>query len=239
MKKYDIYCDASINTSNKIACAGCIFVDLDTKEYTHYNLVQYNATNNSAEILAIWLGIAKAVEYKQALKEPVYFRLFSDSKISLFGLKRWIFSWIKGQGEDHVLYSTSGQPVANQKYFIDIYNMIVMNDLNIELYHQRGHIRYMSSVDLARAEKYFYKQNNVTTHKLGVTTYDICKANDAVDNATRDIVTQVTRGSDPSKLENTEVELIFPLISIADRKYLGKYSKCISNGFNNYNNKGE
>ena len=41
-------------------------------------------------------------------------------------------NWIAGIKPDGTLVSSSGQPVANQQKFIDIFNIIVENNLLIE-----------------------------------------------------------------------------------------------------------
>lgn len=186
----NIFCDASIDTSKHIACGGCYMVAQDnnsepypvgTKLY-----IQHNATNNSAEILAIWAGVTEAIRIRQVYPNAI-FRLFSDSKISLYGLRDWMKNWIKNseRTNSEVLISSSGQEVANQQYFIDIFNLIVETGLKIELYHQRGHVGESGGVNIETARVQFIRANKVPPENLGLTMEVLSYYNHYIDGATR------------------------------------------------------
>ena len=188
---FNIFCDASINTTTKVACGGAIVVLQDTetktiKELDREVVIQENATNNTAEILAIWVGIKCALNFRNQYPDAV-FRLFSDSKISLYGLRDWMKNWISKIRDDGTLISSSGEPVRNQQRFIDIFNIIVETGLKIEFYHQRGHVKdnHMSS---AIARGYFIKANKVTPEMLGLSIETLSDYNDKIDRVTRDAI---------------------------------------------------
>lgn len=191
----NIFCDASIDTDKRVACGGCyIVLQGNDSSYTplHYKMyLQHHATNNSAEILAIWTGVIEAVKIRQQYPNAI-FRLFSDSKISLYGLRDWIKNWIKNsqrRGTD-VLINSSGQEVANQQCFIDIFNLIVETGLKIEFYHQRGHVGESGGVDLDRARAQFIKANKVSPENLGLNIQFLSQCNSYIDNMTRSAMRQ-------------------------------------------------
>ena len=187
----NLFCDASIDTNRKIACGGCYIVaqsdniPLSPLYYKMY--IQHNATNNSAEILAIWIGITEAIKIRNIYPNAV-FRLFSDSKISLYGLRDWMKNWIKNAERNHteVLISSSGQEVANQQCFIDIFNLIVETGLKIELYHQRGHVGEYGGVKLDMARTQFIRANKVSPENLGLDIKFLSECNHYIDNTTRE-----------------------------------------------------
>lgn len=222
----NLFCDASIDLSKKLACAGCYIVGQEnnqTFDIGNHNIIQLNATNNSAEILAIWIGVTNALKLRNAYPGAI-FRLFSDSKISLYGLRDWIKYWVTNINDDGVLISSSGQPVVNQQRFIDIFNLIVENNLRIEFYHQRGHVkeRHMP-YNIARAQ--FIKANKVPPEGLGLTIEFISKCNDIVDHVSRDAVRAYLDNN--QILPNTELEGIVPFEFSIRKEMLHQYIRCI------------
>ena len=187
----NIFCDASIDTNKKIACAGSCLITQHGKIINGpfmKHVILNNATNNSAEILAIWLGICEAIKLRdQSPGTNIVFRLFSDSKISLYGLRDWIQSWIMN-AKDGILISSSGMPVMNQQLFISTYNMIVKSNLYISLYHQRGHVKERVSMD--KAYSHFLRANRCTPESLGLDIETISNYNNIIDKSTRDTLTK-------------------------------------------------
>ena len=223
----NLFCDASIDIDRKIACGGCYIVRQEQNgeiyEIGFRRIIQLNATNNSAEILAIWVGVVEALKLRNMYPGAI-FRLFSDSKISLYGLRDWLKSWVERIRPDGTLISSNGQPVMNQQRFIDIFNLIVENNLRIELYHQRGHVkeRHMP-LEIARAQ--FIKANKVSPENMGISIEDLCKGNDVIDHITRDAVQSwVLSGV---LLENTEIEGVIPFDYRIRKEMLHQYIRCI------------
>ena len=221
---FNIFCDASINTEMRIACGGC-YITCQTndvnQELSKRLIIQHNATNNSAEILAIYCGIEEALKIRKQYPSAV-FSLFSDSKISIYGLRDWIQNWI-ANAKDGILVSSSGQPVMNQQRFIIIYNLIVRNKLYIELYHQRGHVTERISLDQARAQ--FIRANRRTPESLGVDIEYLSKCNIAIDNATRKALNNYIISGDLS--EDTELDGIYPIEFNIESNLLYQYNRYI------------
>lgn len=225
---FNLFCDASIDVDKKIACGGCYVVAQfpgGNTEVIDYKLViQNNATNNSSEIMAIYIGVCKALEIRKQYPGAV-FRLFSDSKISLYGLRDWMKNWLRNIRPDGTLISSSGKPVMNQQRFIEIYNLITMNDLHIELYHQRGHV-LDGKVSEERARIQFIRANKASPEMLGLTTRFICECNDAIDNLTRNALMKYIYEN--TLMPNTSVEGIIPFVYYANPANLHKYITCIN-----------
>ena len=231
MTVINIFCDASIDNNAHIACGGCYIVKQEPNGMTtpldHRLCIQHNATNNSAEILAIYTGVLAAIDFRQIYPNAV-FRLFSDSKISLYGLRDWMKNWIKNSQlkGTNILISSSGQPVANQQYFINIFNIIVDKHLCIEFYHQRGHVGESGGVSMVKARAQFIKANKVSPELMQTTIGFFCECNKFIDNATRDAVrAYVDHGV---IIPNTHIELICPIEFNIKADQLPTYIECIN-----------
>ena len=186
-------------------------------------VIQRNATNNSAEILAIWIGVVEGLRLRQ-LYPGAILRLFSDSKISLYGLRDWMKNWIANIKEDGTLVSSSGQPVANQQKFIDIFNIIVENNLRIEFYHQRGHVNE-GKVSIDKARSSFIKANKCTPEALGLNMPYLCTCNDMVDKMTREAAHIYL--STGQIIPYAELELEYPIEFYIRSNMLHQYIRCI------------
>lgn len=196
----DIFCDASIVPNTRWVCGGYLAINRDTGEEHTECIIESNGTNNLGEIMSIYYAMKYAVEQSKILPPDTRFRFFSDSKISVYGIKRWLPGWVESQDDDGILYSTSGQPVANQQYFIKIFNLMVKNKLTMNIYHQRGHVNLHSEEALAQAEHDFHKSNNSTLMWIGTTIEEISTRNAYIDNLTRETLMFVYQ--DPTRVKD-------------------------------------
>ena len=152
-----IFVDASIQSvpNGYIGCPGGVVVYNGNKiEYKDY--IKLDATNSRAELAAVQLGIELALKYRHL--GPI--NLFSDSKVCIYSLKEWIFKWYKNRTEG-VLYGSSASPVANQDIIINIVNTILYNNLDINLYHQKGHVVTSNQKSMNRARNVFIESNKI------------------------------------------------------------------------------
>ena len=190
---FDIYTDASIDLEKKIGCAGALVVDRRKDEIIRsiYG-VRYNATNNMSEIIAIWLGIYQAIGLLGTESVPFHVNLFSDSQISLFGMREWIYGWIKNR-KGNTMVASSGV-VANQEWFRDSYHAILGSGIKMKMFHQKGHVNEESSKSLFEADRTFRNSNVNSLRMIGSTPQTISKYNNIVDNETRAIVQAVVNG---------------------------------------------
>lgn len=191
----NIFCDASIIGKNQkyIGCYGAIAVIKDDIVDSIYRMVS-ETTNNNCEIKGIRAALTLANRYKYYFK---YINIFSDSQISVFGLRDYIYNW-KYNPKNGLLYGSTGSPIVNQEIFIECHNMIIelelYRDCIIRLFHQSGHVdNGFGAIKDAAAS--FKKFNNVH----GTVGYDfiryISTYNNYVDNMSRSIL----RRSDKTK----------------------------------------
>jgi ribonuclease HI len=188
------YTDASI-VKNKdgvfISCAGYVttfhneIIDKGTK-------IMNNATNNYGEITAIYMGIQSLLSFKEY---DVFLNLFSDSKISVFGLKEWIYKWLKNADpETRMLINSSGDRVKNQEIFCNIIHYIVKNKTHLSIYHQPGH-QNPSNVNQLELVRQSFRENNNTEITDDIIR-EICYYNNFVDNMTRNCLIEVVNHLD-------------------------------------------
>ena len=195
---YDIFCDASVGADLRGACAGCIVVRRGDDEYRSFTIVQPNGTNNSGELEAIALAITIAIQIKSmhtSLNIPFTINIFSDSQISIKGLRDWIFGW---SYNNNVHYKKDGSVVMNQNFIKLIYNLIMTYDLRVNFYHQKGHVGHA----FHKAEKTFHQSNGIYCGTLGLTAEYISIYNDLVDNLTRDTLLQWSQSGEMANSEN-------------------------------------
>lgn len=154
----NIFTDASIYKTDKYmnACSGAIIVCNDTI-IENATLPLYSATNNRGELTAILLGLTIAM--KHINPNIMRIQLFSDSKISIFGLREWIYNWIHNSCNG-VLMSTSGE-VKNQDLILLILNMISNSQIPIVLYHVRGHHNENKYQDIINFKRSFTNENHL------------------------------------------------------------------------------
>ena len=225
---FNIFCDASIDIANKIGCGGAYIVSQNENILTPIESklrIQLNATNNSSEIMAIWIGILEALKIRYQYPNAI-FRLFSDSKISIYGLRSWMISWVKNinpNDKNNTLISSSGSIVMNQQRFIDIFNLIIENNLMIEFYHQRGHVNTKTSLNYARAD--FIKSNKVSPEALGINIEVLSNYNNYIDNITREAIGMYhsNKINDNTTIDGEEL-----MLHIIRKQNLNQYVRCIN-----------
>lgn len=219
MKTYDIFCDASVTDSLRGACAGALLTERYSQLSQLYAVIQPSGTNNSGEICAVLQGVSIACRIKQSTSEPCRFNIFSDSIISIRGVREWIFHWIYNANKkgNNVLVSSSGEPVSNQIYFKFIFNSILLNQLEVYFYHQKGHV----DAKFRDAAIQFERINGIPLVRLGLTAEYISSFNNHVDMRTRDILHQyvnnghlIMNGIEFDNIANTNAEHITTEIPI-------------------------
>jgi ribonuclease HI len=212
----NIFTDASVKVcANKLTCtcSGAISTVNDKIIKTNIRVLK-NSTNNLGEITAILLGVEDAFLYKNSFKT---INLFSDSKINIFGLREWIFSWINASHKG-VLYSSTGKEVANQNIILTIINFILENNLNINLYHQNGHVSLNNVNDLIDARNNFNKFNGIRNEVDMNIIKQISFFNNYIDNHTRLIL----NNSDIIKMPETKlaIKMVYKPFDINNYKSL-------------------
>lgn len=209
----NIFCDASISKKPDNTYYGCPAAIATMRRsqdqlsiIDRVYLLLDNTTNNDSEITAIQLAVELALKWrnKNMFNE---INIFSDSNISVNGLNSWVYNWNKSK-QDGVMYSSSGQEVANQLKFCTIIQTIIQNNLRVRIMHQRGHMNINKPDDLRKANLAI-EANGIKVNSSELVA--LCNFNNYVDEFSRDtllrnidkcITTQV-----PIKYDLTDSEL--------------------------------
>lgn len=156
MKTLDIFSDASVLgkvdvvKGNRV-CGGAVSIINGARDL-EYHCVMDHATNNYGELTGLYLAVQIAAEYKDVIDE---FNIYSDSNISVMGLKEWIYSWINHMDENGIMYSSSGTEVANQNIIKNIVDFIINtfdpNKHKINFIHCKGHVNINSAFSINTA----------------------------------------------------------------------------------------
>ncbi len=138
-----IFTDASCTqvSKNTIVCPGYIMT-YGNQIYgrSGYQILTHS-TNNRGELYAILMGISDMIISIHHIN-PEKIILFSDSRISVLGIREWIYDWFKNIN-DGKLYSNSGKLVANQDIILQIVNLIQSNQIRINILHTKGHQKFI------------------------------------------------------------------------------------------------
>lgn len=217
----NIFTDASLTKidNEPIISSGYALVKDGIIERSDFS-VFCNATNNYGELFAIYMGIKAAIDYKNIAKR---INLFSDSRISVYSLREWIFKW-RVVNNDFI--SGSGKRAENQDVIHMIIDSISMNNLPINIYCQRGHKNSDSNANVVQQRDYFYQENGI--YLPLETASKICYYNDFVDTMTRNNLLKLVneKNFDTGKYNKK----IFPLAMKIDNTFMGNYYRLINGG---------
>jgi ribonuclease HI len=179
----DIFTDASIHKNGDgtyYGCGGYVAVCVDKIIDQDFNIYA-NTTSNNSEIKAVRMGVETAIKWKEQFS---HIRLFSDSQLCIFGLRDRFTNWAENS-YNGIMNGSNGKPILNQEIFIDIANLIVSNNLQIELYHQPGHVALTNARSIIKARQDFIKFNNLKEDTEQSLIYIISYYNNMVDQFTR------------------------------------------------------
>lgn len=183
-----IFTDSSFKNMSKdkniaigvTAPAICIYIGTKLVYQDFYIL--HNSTTQQGELYAILLGIMKSYFYRNFK----HIRLFSDSQVSIFGIRDRIFKWVRQTNEGKNILGDNGF-IKNQDYIMDIVYYILSNDTPIELYHVKGHVK-KSYEDAIYARKVFKSSNNINEYVDDALIYMISNYNNFVDKYSTDML---------------------------------------------------
>ena len=167
MKKIDIlednvlniFCDASIKHEDNqctYGLPGSVAIDCNGNTIDYESTVMVDSTNNESEIYAILLATQQCIKYQGYYSR---INIFSDSRISVCGVREWMFNWVKNARND-TLMSSSGT-VANQQIFLHVVNLILTYLNSYHLYHVDGHMNPKNPKDMLKLIADFKKFNGV------------------------------------------------------------------------------
>jgi ribonuclease HI len=140
-------------------CYGVIAVVCDNIIDQNFKLVS-NTTSNNSEIKGLRAAVSMANKWKDCFR---FINIFSDSQISVFGLRDYIYNW-RYNPNDGLLYGSANKPIVNQEIFIETHYILTelmqITNSSVRLFHQSGHIE--NGYDkLIYACKTFKKSNKI------------------------------------------------------------------------------
>lgn len=148
------------NDTQYTCSAGILTLNRET--ITAFDQFNIDSTNNHGEAEALYFTLSRTLSILRRIKEvqpPYNIDLYSDSGYCIQGLRDWLPSWKKRADRDGNWYSTSGK-VAQQEVFKRIDRDFLNNpELNLRLYHIRGHINLEKKKDVDKAIKSFKQIN--------------------------------------------------------------------------------
>lgn len=185
----NIFTDSSVKTMMYgFDSASAIVALLGDKKVLERVELNRNTTNNYGEMKAIYMGVETAEEINRYFN-PKYINIFSDSRISVLGLKEWYKKWNVVDEEGYSITS-SGNRVANQSVIWSIMRFIIDHNLHLAIYHIKGHV----NPDKKGALKDYVHKMRVINRDIGSGLIDeedirkLIEGNDYVDKISRDMV---------------------------------------------------
>lgn len=208
-KSINIFTDASLVNidGHTDVCPGYCIYNGDIIIEQGFDILK-SSTVNRGELSGILMGIYASIKYINN-SSITNIRLYSDSQISIFGIRDRIFKWIKNSDNGNIITS-SGNPVTNIDIIMEIINTILTYNIHIELYHVKGHMNYTRRKDIERAKDVFSKSNNIDRSILSDDLIQqICIGNDVVDKYTGKML----------DLHNSNYTQVLNLLSIRYNKF--------------------
>ena len=182
MRELNIFTDASITTTiygETIGCAGAIC--MENNNLCKFQVLR-DSTNNISEITAVKLAIELALENRDKFN---IVNIWADSQWSIFGLTKWIRSWMDNSCNG-IMYSSSGDKVKNQQIFLSIIKLISENNLRVNFYHIKGHVAAKDIKSITHAISVFNKANGCSISRERI--FMAVNMNNMVDIQTRNIL---------------------------------------------------
>ena len=205
MNGIDIFTDASITERSIVfqngqrdkywvACTGTAWIRRD--EDYRGNLIPtiiderysiyHDCTNNAAELLAILEAVRLGHHAIKCSNNKSHINIISDSRISIQGLRDWIFNWVR-RINGGIMYGSSG-PVQNQRIILQIVYEIIQNGDFIRFYHMRGHQKIN---DVSTFTKSFLNENGFPIQNIDPRFPEyLIRSNDRVDTLSRNMLNE-------------------------------------------------
>lgn len=202
----NIFADASITNRKKETIGSAGYVAVIGNDIVNQDVrILRQSTNSESELYAIYMAIQYALMNRHRVQT---INLFSDSQFAVYGLREWIFKWVNNIRDDK-MYNSSGKEVAHQSIFLNIIYTILYYNLEISIYHNRGHFK------LSQLDKFIelFKQHNFLNDYIDKqTATTIIYYNDRIDNLTRDTLYKNINNlpdilSIPEYLANSDLDL--------------------------------
>lgn len=186
----NIFTDASVKnhgqTTETIAGMELYNRDLNVERSRYTRLIP--STVNEGEIYAIYMAIMTCVEIKEKYPDENYtFNIFSDSRISVLGLREWYSNWVDMtlKNDTEKLINSSKEFVMNQQLFINCFDYIIKSGIHINFYHIRGHMCTLNPRDIDKFTTSFKEINKLNDYPSRELVSRLILMNDLVDRKSR------------------------------------------------------
>lgn len=197
----NIFTDASVKNHGKVTevIAGMELhnKDLDVKRSRYVRLLP--STVNEGEIYAIYMGIMACVEIRDKYPDRDYtFNIFSDSRISILGLREWYSNWVDMTIENDTdkLINSAKEFVMNQQLFINCFDYIIKSGIHINFYHIRGHMCTLKLSDIDKFTRSFKDINYLNDYPSRELVSRLILMNDFVDRTSRSYILPLGKDKD-------------------------------------------
>lgn len=186
----NLFSDASMRTVSKkdhilASCYGSVAVNKDTI-IDEWFRCQSESTVPAAEIRGIRCSLSLALKWRHMFR---VINIFSDSQISVFGLRDYIYNWKYNPEEERYYLGNRKSEVKNQELLIECFYLL--NELRktniVNIFHQCGHVDNGFD-NIKNAAEVFKRSNGVN----GVVSYELVRYisvyNNYVDNKSRSFI---------------------------------------------------
>ena len=150
----NIFSDASMLYNSTTGCYGAV-AKCGNKIIDKKLEISTDTTNNNAEIKAVRNAVLLGIRYMNNFQN---INIFSDSQISIFGIRDRIFSWTVS---NNTLYGYGRTEIKSQEVFLEIMNYIIDSHLRVSFYHQKGHVNTKNFKSISDAAHVFCASNRV------------------------------------------------------------------------------
>ena len=183
----NIFTDASLRSDgqNVWTCGGALA--FEGKEIIDRAFRIFGGqSSNYAELKAIRIGVSMAVELCKK-KQYSAVNLFSDSQISILGIRDRLFNW---RVVNDKLVGYANKQIKNQDIILDIVQVVNNGNLRINFWHQKGHVDIRSM----KAKEHAYDTFVISNRPAGATDSEVEPAfinyistcNDMIDHYSRE-----------------------------------------------------
>ena len=140
-KSINVFTDASVAYLNgkSVSCPGYAIVYNNQVTDASFRIIN-DSSNNYGEIYALYKGLEAAIRLACEKGYDYRINLISDSQLSVFGLRDWIFAWHKRMKNQSIMFSSAKRPITNQYLYKCIVKAIAGSGIPVYIYHQLGHI---------------------------------------------------------------------------------------------------
>ncbi len=192
----NIFTDASIYYHGKetIGLPGYIVV-IGNRIIDSRVEVLRQSTNSQSELYAIKMAVDYAVRNRYVYN-PKVINVFSDSSVSIYSLREWIFKWLAKSRND-TFYNSSNVEVYHRNIIMSIINTIMENNMPINLYHNRGHQNPRNPKQMNNFIKRFREMNFLNDDISRELATSIMMYNNSIDHMTRKYINMVDISSVP------------------------------------------